>query len=126
VPSTSETKRKSSGSGSAPKRAKIDAVVVRRAVSFAVTPPWPSSSLSADLNSTITNVRLERTALRALATEMVATIEKRAEEATARLNDAIVRLERRLEKMPASAVDLGASEGGGDDESAGEGDDDDA
>ena len=119
MPSTSETKRKSSGSGSAPKRAKLDAVVVRRAV-------WPSSSLSADLNSTISSVRLERTALRALATEMVATIEKRAEEATARLNDAIVRLECRLEKMPASAVDLGASEDGGDDESAGEGDDDDA
>ena len=57
---------------------------------------------------------------------MVATIEKRAEEATARLNDAIIRLERRLEKMLASAVDLGASEDGGDDESAGEGDDNDA
>ena len=119
-------KRKSSGSGSAPKRAKIDAVVVRRAASFAVTPPWPSSSLSADLNSTIASVRLERTALRTLAMEMVATIEKRAEEATAHLDDAIARLERRLEKMPASAVDLGASEDGGDDESAGEGDDDDA
>ena len=118
-------KRKSSGSGSAPKRAKIDAVVVRRAASFAVTPPWPSSTLSADLNSTITNVRLERTALRALAMEMVATIEKRAEEATARLNDAIIRLERRLEKMPASVVDLGASEDG-DDESAGGDDGDDA
>src|SRR3954468_4336569 len=118
MPSTSEMKRKSSGSGSAPKRAKLDAVVVRRAV-------WPSSSLSADLNSTISSVHLERTALRALATEMVATIEKHAEEATARLNEAIVRLERRLEKMPASAVDLGASEGG-DDESAGGDDGDDA
>ena len=114
MPSTSEMKRKSSGSGSVPKHAKLDAVVVRQAVSFAVTPPWPSSSLSADLNSTIASVRLERTALSALATEMVATIEKRAEEATAHLNDTIVRLEHRLEKMPASAVDLGASEDGGD------------
>src|SRR4051812_30552235 len=119
MPSTSETKRKSLGSGSAPKRAKLDAVVVRQAV-------WPSSSLSTDLNSTITSVRLERTALRALTMEMVATIEKCTKEATAHLNDAIIRLERRLEKMLASAVNLGASEDGGDNESAGEGDDDDA